>query len=95
MQTIKAKGVTAKGAGGDDDDDISIIGVVPSRMPNTVCPICHESLHALHAQGGQGYAVTGCGHAFHVSCLVNWALAASSGGNPSCPTCRRPLVPAR
>lgn len=76
---------------GSSEGDCTIIRVVPGRIPNTECPMCLEKLHNMHERGGSGYAVTGCGHAYHVSCLVIYVMR-SHGDDPSCPICRQSLI---
>merc|ERR1712110_1061588 len=50
------------------------------------CPICLENYtEALPRH------LTPCAHAFHATCISDWA--ARSSGYPTCPTCLSPLSP--
>ncbi len=46
------------------------------------CAICFDTMTAE-----TGHCVLGCGHRFHMLCVVNWFQ--EQEGNPSCPCCRR------
>lgn len=46
------------------------------------CTICYEAMTAE-----TGHSVLGCGHRFHMLCVVNWFQ--EQEGTPTCPCCRR------
>jgi len=46
------------------------------------CSICFEEMTAE-----TGHSVLGCGHRFHMLCVVNWFQ--EQEGTPTCPCCRR------
>lgn len=51
----------------------------------TLCAICHDTV------GDDEGTRLECGHHFHTSCLLQWAIS-ETRSHDSCPMCRRPLV---
>lgn len=51
------------------------------------CSICTQS------EPGEILTVTGCGHSFHLKCLLKWnQQRATTGMNTTCPSCRYELM---
>ena len=55
-----------------------------ARGGDTTCIICREAME----ETGSGTKWLQCGHVFHAACLLSWIET-----QPSCPTCRRSLLP--
>lgn len=58
-------------------------------ITTTTCCICMEDIPPTG--GNNACMLPACGHAFHVSCILQWADRSSSQGrnNLSCPICRK------
>ena len=54
------------------------------------CPICMEHDEGT-ADDRTDISTTKCGHAFHTSCLVTYALYHSHQSTVQCPMCREPI----